>query len=358
MSDYTFVDDYLDVIDTIAATDLAGVDTEFLRESTFLAQLCLLQFADRQTIFCIDPLKPHDYDRLWQVACDTRWVLHAGRQDIEVVYQTGGRMPRELFDTQIGAGLLGYAPQMGYARLVAELFDVDLPKSHTRADWSQRPLPDELLQYAADDVAHLLPAFDLLGERLDKAGRLAWAVEDSAALLDPALYDIRPQDALQRLKGARNLRGQQRLAAQALAEWRERRALDRNRPRQWILRDGPLLEIAVRQPKNMAGLKRIDGLSPKTADRIGRELIAVLDSVRDADCDYRPPRPPNESQKKGIKLLQSTVDGRARELGIAAEILAPKRELSHAVIDGDTSGRVFAGWRRDVVGERLIDALG
>jgi len=358
MSDYTFVDDYLEVIDSIGEIELAGVDTEFLRESTFFAQLCLLQYADRERIFCIDPLRPHDYDRLWEVACDAVWVLHAGRQDIEVVYQTGGRMPRELFDTQIGAGLLGFAPQMGYGNLVAELFDVQLPKAHTRADWSQRPLPDELLQYAADDVAHLLPAYDLLTERLDKAGRLGWAMEDSAALLEPSLYEIRPDDAMQRLKGARSLRGQQRLAAQALAAWREQRALDRNRPRQWILRDGPLLEIAIRQPDSIAGLKRIDGLSPKVADRIGRDLIGAIDAVRDVEHDYRPPRPPSEAQKKGIKALQAIVEDRAKSLGIAAEILAPRRELSKAVIDGDTSGRVFGGWRRNVVGERLLDELG
>ena len=352
MSDYQFVDDYYDVIDTLKAMDTAGIDTEFLREKTYFSQLCLVQLTAGETIYCVDPLRPHDYTDFWDALCKPRWVVHSGRQDTEVIFQTAGKLPERLFDTQIAAGLLGMAPQMGYANLVQTLFDVQLPKSHTRADWSRRPLPTDWLRYAADDVVYLLPALEILTERLDKVGRLEWASEDSGLLLDPALYDPNPEDAIQRLKGARNFRGERRAAAAALAEWREIEAVRRNRPRQWILRDSALLDVAVRKPKRAADLRRIEGFPPKLIDRAGERLVEI---VRDAGHDkhYQPPRPPDEAQKKLLNDLQGRVTSRAKELDIAAEVLAPRKELSAAVVLGSRDSRVFSGWRRDVIGADL-----
>lgn len=144
-----------------------GVDTEFMREKTYFAQLCLVQIATSNDIYCVDPLTDSGTDEFWRQLLATKWVVHSARQDIEVISQTAAAMPSSIFDTQVAAGLLGYPAQMGYAGLVKELFDVDMDKSHTRADWSRRPLRDVFLDYAAEDVEHLLPAFELLSERLE-----------------------------------------------------------------------------------------------------------------------------------------------------------------------------------------------
>jgi ribonuclease D len=266
-------------------------------------------------------------------------------------------MPGSLFDTQIAAGLLGMQPQIGYAGLVKALFDVDIPKSHTRADWSQRPLPDALLHYAVEDVEYLLPAWEVLVNRLEKTGRREWAEQDSQLLLDASLYAFDEAQAIERLKGARNLRGPRRSAAERLAVWRETEAARRNRPRQWILRDSTLLEIAQQLPTTVPALRSIDGLPAKLVARAGAELLAVVARSAEDDHDYRPPPLPNEQQKKLLKTLQATVARCADELGISPELVASRKELAAAILSGNTDSLVFQGWRRALIGERLLQLL-
>jgi ribonuclease D len=347
---------------SLSSQDLIGIDTEFMRERTFFSQLCLVQVLSGDDIFCVDPLgqSPDNSgtsaDAFWQTLMQIPWVLHSGRQDIEVVSQSAARFPVSVFDTQIAAALLGYAPQMGYAGLVAELFDVQLAKSHTRADWSTRPLSDAVLEYAAEDVLYLLPAYELLKERLRKLDRLSWAEEDSADLLRPALYDINPDLAVARLKGAKNLAGSARNAAVRLAAWREREALRCNRPRQWIVRDKTLLDIATSQPTSADELALIPGMAERTARRASADILATINDAISDDSDYEPPDRPDEVQKLLLKSLQQHVGNRALELGIAAEIIAPKKELS-AAVNGDRSGRLFRGWRARLIGDELLELL-
>jgi len=348
----------LERVDAIAA-DLShsasiGLDTEFMREKTFFADLCLLQVATTDAIYCVDPLGSIDMREFWNVIMPLTWVAHSARQDIEVIYQTAGRMPSALLDTQIAAGLLGYAPQLGYAGLVSELFGIELPKSHTRANWSHRPLSDAELQYAAEDVAYLLPAWHKLAERLDKLGRLDWVREDSAALLDPALYDVDPAQAIQRLKGARNLRGRRRAAAARLAEWREAEALRANRPRQWIAKDAVLLEIANRLPRAMDELAAINDMPGGLARRSGRHILELI-NVSGAE-DNAVPTPqlrPDETQKAQLADMQRMIAECAADLGLAAETVASKKELSALVMDKPSYSRVLSGWRLGIVGESL-----
>lgn len=357
MTDFIFVDDHSTIRDQFAQSDRIGVDTEFLREKTFLAQLCLVQVSTRDQIYCIDPLSDGDYAAMWEALLKPEWVVHSGRQDIEVIYQSAARMPAALFDTQVAAGLLGYAPQMGYGNLVEELFDVQLPKTHTRADWSQRPLPHALLEYAADDVEYLLRMYDVLAERLDNLGRLDWARQDSALLLDPKLYEINPEDAVDRLKGARNLRGARRAIACRLAAWREARALDRNRPRQWILRDAALIDMAYRQPNSLSALRSIESVPDKVASHSGEELLRIIKDAAEESSSYRPPQPPDERQKALLKELQSLVAKCAKQLGLPAEIVAARKELSAVIATGRRDTRVFQGWRRELIGDALSEKL-
>ncbi len=357
MTAFTFVDEPDTITPEFDATPMLGIDTEFIREKTFFAHLCLLQVATADKIYCVDPLAGNPMQSFWEQAFEKTWVVHSARQDIEVIYQTAGAMPARLFDTQIAAALLGMQPQIGYAGLVKELFGVDIPKSHTRADWSQRPLPDALLHYAVEDVEYLLPAYELLCQRLEKAGRREWAEQDSRLLLDESLYEVDQTQAVQRLKGARNLQGRRRSAAERLAVWREAEAARRNRPRQWILRDSALLQVALELPETTAALQRIEGLPGKLADRAGDELLAIVAQSAQDDHDYRPPSAPNERQKKLLKTMQTAVANRARELGISPELLAPRKELSAAILAGSKDSRVFRGWRRELIGEQLLRLL-
>jgi ribonuclease D len=357
MTAFTFVDEPESITSELQDDPVLGVDTEFIREKTFFAQLCLVQVATADRVYCVDPLAGNPMPSFWRQAFGKTWVVHSARQDIEVIFQTAGAMPTRLFDTQIAAALLGMQPQIGYAGLVKELFGVEIPKSHTRADWSQRPLPDALLHYAVEDVEYLLPAYERLGERLESAGRMEWVAEDSALLLDESLYAFDENQAVQRLKGARNLRGQRRSAAERLAVWREAEAARRDRPRQWILRDSLLLEIAAELPRSMAALRRIEGLPGKLVSRAGEELLAVVAKSADDQHDYRPPVAPNEQQKKLLKAMQAAVAKCAEQLGISAELLAPRKELSATILSGTTESRVFRGWRRSLIGERLLQLL-
>lgn len=350
------IDDTDTLRDRLSAAARTGIDTEFMREKTYFPQLCLIQVAIETRLYCIDPLVSASPDAFWTSLLAPAWVLHSGRQDLEVVYQSAGRLPDSVFDTQVAAALLGYPPQTGYANLVAELFDVQLAKSQTRADWTHRPLSEAALAYAAEDVEHLLPARNVLSERLEDLGRLDWAIEDSADLLDTALYRVDIDGAVDRVKGARNMRGQARRAAAGLARWREQKAEASDRPRQWVLRDAVLLEMAAASPRTRQSLTNIAGMPAATARRAGDELLQILADARAASDDYTPPARPDEEQKALMKRLQKQVARCASDLGIAAEVLAPRKELS-AALTGDRDTRVFRGWRRRVIGDDLLAML-
>jgi ribonuclease D len=357
MPRFHFVEEPDSLVGAVRQHEQLAVDTEFMRERTYYAQLCLTQIASRDDIWCVDPLTGHQQEAFWKELLAHDWVLHSARQDIEVIYQSAGAMPASIFDTQIAAGLLGFPAQMGYAGLVKELFDVEIHKVHTRADWSRRPLREEFLEYAAEDVEYLLPAFDILSERLEAKGRLEWAREDSRWLLDPELYDMDNGQAVDRLKGARNMRGRRRAAATRLADWRETEAIRRNRPRQWIMRDSVLIDIAYRLPATEAEFADIQGVPAKLIRRVGHDLVeAVAKSAGDRG-DYAPPGPPDQEQKALLKEMQAKVRSCADELGIAAETVASKRELSGIIVTGSRKSRLFEGWRACLIGDELLGLL-
>ena len=213
-----------------------------------------------------------DTGPLWDLLCSGRGlrIVHAAKQDMEVAWVRHKRLPNPLFDTQIAAALVGQPAQVGYAGLVKALLDVDVDKTHTRADWSLRPLAPELIHYAASDVVHLPVVYALLREQLEKLGRYDWAVEDSARLVDPALYIVDPDEAWRRLAGIPRLPVPAQLRARRLARWREENAFRADRPRQWILSDKSLLDIAMRRPRTEAELAGCAEVAPGTAQAAGR----------------------------------------------------------------------------------------
>jgi ribonuclease D len=284
-------------------------------------------------------------------------VMHASRQDIEVLLPVTG-LVRPVFDTQIAAALTGLPAQVGYAELVRRLIGQELAKTHTRTDWSRRPLSPEQIEYALDDVRYLLPLKSLLEERLQKLGRLQWLSEELEALEDARSFSTEPEQAWQRIKGLRGFDDDRLRLAQRLAAWRERRAIDRNRPRGWILDDAALREIVIHVPRTTQELSMIAEVPAGVIKHCGEDLLAC---VRAAEIADPPPALPTRLRPDPLKAalvkrLAALNQAVAAELGLSPEILATRRDLEQ-LADGRDDGPILKGWRRAVIGDRMLAAL-
>jgi ribonuclease D len=350
----------------ISAAPVIGIDTEFLREKTYYAQLCLIQLATVDDAWCIDTVSLKvDSDRtalapLQMLLADARItkVMHAARQDFEVLWPHVGAV-QNVFDTQLAAALCGAPAQIGYAALVNDLLQVHLPKSETRTDWSRRPLTEAQIHYALDDVRYLLPASDALRERLTRRGRLAWFEEDSAAAARAAgNFDARPEDAWLRLKGLAQLDEHRQRLAQALAAWREQRAIRSDRPRGWLLPDAALRDIVMRVPRSTAELAGISELPEGIRTNSGEAILQIISEARvPQPAPQLPPRTrPDPEQVARVQRLMDIARQVAGELKLAGEVLATRRDLEQLAI-GVEDVTPLQGWRRAVVGERLLTAL-
>jgi ribonuclease D len=349
------------------AASAVALDTEFVRERTFFPRLGLVQVADGEECYLLDPLAVRDLGPLAEVcrAAGTLKVLHSASEDVEVFYRALGVVPAPLFDTQVAAGLAGAGASLGYQRLVAALLGVELPKGETRTDWLARPLSAAQLAYAAEDVAYLLPLYERLHQDLVALGRLDWAREDSAALLDTRRLEVEPEDAFRRVRGAGRLDRRQLAVARSLAAWREREARQRDLPRGFVLRDEALLELAVRRPASAEELRRVPGVELQQAARDGGAWLAAIRGAMELDAEDLPPeawRPPASPAVRGLeRRLREVVRERAAALSLPPELLAPRRALDavlrSALCDPEPRlPRDLGGWRREVVGEALLRA--
>lgn len=348
-----------DLAARLGAAPAVGLDTEFLRERTYRAELCLIQVATATEAVCVDPLALTDLSALVKalVGDSPSKVMHASRQDVEVLMPFAG-LVRPVFDTQIAAALTGLPAQIGYGELVKRTLGKELSKSHTRTDWSRRPLSTEQVEYALDDVRYLLPLKNSLEEQLDKLGRTAWLQEDLAALSDIQLFTVNPENAWQRLKGLRGLdAGRQRLA-RALAAWRERRAIERNRPRGWILDENVLREMVMRVPRTVAQLESIPEMTPGVIKHCADELLAI---VAAANVPHPPPPipprlRPSPEQTALVRKLGALNQSIAQSLGLSPEVLATRRDIEQ-LAEGSRDIAILQGWRRAVVGDPMLAAL-
>jgi ribonuclease D len=343
----------------LAAQPRIGLDTEFLRERTYRAQLCLLQLSAPGEAVCVDPLSLADLAPLAGVlaAPDITKVMHASRQDMEVLLPVAGQM-RPVFDTQVAASLTGLPAQVGYAEAVRRFLGKDLAKSHTRTDWSRRPLSTEQIEYALDDVRYLLPLAAALQEQLARLGRLEWLREELETLDNARSLTLDPEDAWLRLKGLRDLDPARVRLARSLAAWRERRAVEHNRPRGWILSDPLLREIVLQVPRTIAALAQIPTMPAGLVKRRGEELLGC---VRAAEVPDPPPplrsRPrPDPVKAALVRTLAGISQVVARDLNLVPEVLATRRDLEQ-LAEGRRDGPLLQGWRRAVLGERLLAAL-
>jgi ribonuclease D len=335
-----------------------ALDTEFLRERTYRAELCLLQIADAQGALCVDPLLVPDLSPLHAALSGVSVkVLHACRQDIEVLLPTAGFVA-PVFDTQIAAALVGMPAQIGYAELVRRVTGRELSKAHTRTDWSRRPLSPEQLDYALDDVRYLLPIRAHLIEELTRLGRMPWLEQELAGLRNRADYAVAPEEAWLRIRSLKGLDADRARLAQLLAAWRERRADERNRPRGWILDDAVLRDIVIRVPRSLEELAALPDIQPGFIKHNGAELLGLIEAAQmPAALPRHNSRAAPDAHKTAlVKKLSSVHQAVATELNLPPEILATRRDLEQ-LTEGRRDGAVMSGWRREVIGERLLAAL-
>jgi ribonuclease D len=352
--------------DRIRNSDFIAVDTEFMRENTFWPELCLIQIADSEHAAAIDPLAPGiDLAPLLDLLVDNEDMLkvfHAGGQDVEIIFNLTGKTPHPIFDTQIGQMAIGQAEQVGYSNLVEAWIGVQLDKGARFTDWSRRPLDKRQIDYAIGDVTHLAKIFPMMLDKLVKTGRGHWLDEEMEKLADPANYSIDPDKAWQRIKiPSRKPDVLGRL--KALAAWREREARSKNLPRGRIVKDETLADLAAHPPKDQDGLGRVRGLSATwKSNDIGARLMDALANAKPMDKDDMPDRAPRGPGlgKEGVlvaDLLKLLLKIRARELNVAARLIARSDDLEALAAGGRQDIAMMQGWRYEVFGHAALDLV-
>jgi ribonuclease D len=367
-------DEIASAVATARASGRFAIDTEFMSEGRYRALLCLVQVGvddpggdgtARTTL--IDPLAQNDGDAaaLGQLLADPEIevVVHAGRQDMAILRRVWQVDPTNVFDTQIAAGFAGAGAQMGYGNLLGSILGLRVGKSASFTRWDARPLTDEQLSYAAEDVAHLLQLSDELERRLTESGRLEWAREECRRL-ESATDERDPETAWERLPRIGQLDPRSRAVAQALAAWRERTASTEDRPVGSVLQDPTLVELAKRHPSELRGLEHIRGLHPSQVKKRGAAIIEAIESGLEAEPipreHVRGRSDPGDAPL--ISLAEALLRARAMTAGLAYELLASRAELEQIVSaarrgEPEPNVRTLSGWRRELVGDDLRDLL-
>jgi ribonuclease D len=346
--------------DRLSEAEYVTVDTEFMRERTYWPQLCLVQVGGPDDAAAIDALAP-DLDLGPLIAVldnpSVLKVFHAARQDLEIFFNLTRRLPNPLFDTQVAAMVCGFGDQVAYDTLASRMAKARIDKSSRFTDWSRRPLSDKQLHYALADVTHLRVVYEKLRDRLDKTGRLPWISEEMAILRDPATFQVDPEQVWRRLK-PRNPSPRMVAVLRELAAWREREAQRVNVPRQRILRDEQVLEIAAHVPKTAADLGHTRGLGRGFAE--GKQGAAVLEAVGRAlaipDADLPPRDRAGESlQVPGavVDLLKVLLRLRCDATGVATRLVASSDDIDRLAA-GKRDVDCLNGWRAEIFGN---DAL-
>ena len=341
------------------------VDTEFMRESTFRAKLCLVQVGapDHEPV-AVDPLADGiDLSPLYDllVRAPVLKVFHAARQDVEVLLPLAGGVPQPLFDTQIAAMVCGFGESVGYETLVAKLARGRIDKTQRFTDWARRPLTERQLRYALSDVSHLRTVYEKLAAELDRTGRRSWLDEELAVLTDRATYESPPEEAWRRIK----VRGGDRrflAILRELAAWREREADRRDKPRAWVMRDNALSEIAAQRPATVRELAKLRSVSQRTAESpTGAAVLAAVQrglTLPDERCPTPPPRPDKGAAPGALTdLLKVLLTYKSEETGVARRLIASAEDLER-IARGETAGvPALQGWRRALFGDAALDLV-
>ena len=340
------------------------IDTEFLRERTYFSKLCLVQLAipgdQKDNAVIVDTLVDNlDLAPLYKIFQDPNIVkvFHAARQDLEIFYFDSGILPYPLFDTQVAAMVCGFGDQVAYETLVRQISKQTLDKSSRFTDWSRRPLTDEQKKYALADVTHLRVIYEFLSEQLIKSGRLRWVDEELKNLLSPKTYDVDPKNSWRRIKMKSNSRRFLGLVA-SLAEFREQFAKSKNIPRNRVIKDDALLELASNKPTNLDELLRSRLLlrEARKGEIASGLLVAIKKGLEIPDLEL--PEKIEKSEKKNVnsalsELLRVLLKSCSENTGVASKLIASASDLD-ALAAGDRNIEALHGWRFEVFGKSAL----
>ena len=363
--DYDYVDSnekLADLCARLASASYCVIDTEFIRESTYYPQLALIQIASGDQLACIDPLAISEFAPLagLLVKDNLLKVFHSSSQDLEILYQKFGQLPTPVFDTQLAAAVLGYNHQISYADLVQQITGVTLEKKHTRANWMRRPLSEDELDYAMDDVRYLLAVYEALSAKLESTRRYGWMEKDLSAMSDPANYEVDMAQLWKRLKGVQKLKGEKLQIASELVQWREALAQRQNRPRRWIIKDEVIVDIARHKPDAVENLSRIRDLSDKTIERHGHKLLQIVAQAVQVDANQWPQHDRVKSLNQQQYALGDCLMALCRVIAdqnqIALATLATRKDIDNLLLNQQSS-RLAQGWRFTMAGEQLLEFI-
>lgn len=361
----TNTQDLQEAVDALSKSDFVAVDTEFIRETTFWPELCLIQMATPDHTALVDALAPDlDLKPFFELMANTNIVkvFHAARQDVEIVYHLGGLIPEPLFDTQVAAMVCGFGDAVSYDQLVQKVTGTQIDKSSRFTDWRRRPLTEKQLNYALSDVTYLRDVYHYLKNELEKTNRTDWVLEEMRILQTPETYDLHPDDAWKRVKF--RVRKPLELAVlQSVAAWREREARTKNVPRGRIIKDDTIGELAQQQPKDIEALGRLRSI-PKGWEKSaqGQTLLEAINNALAIPKDNLPKLPKHNSSSSGnsaasevLKLLLKMV---SEKQGVAAKVIAHSDEIDKIASLGENADvPALKGWRREVFGQQALDLL-
>ncbi|RDH43486.1 ribonuclease D [Zooshikella ganghwensis] len=354
------------VADCLSA-EVIALDTEFERSHTFFAQPCLIQLCDGKKVYLLDPIAIPDLTPLGALLAEPgiTKVLHACSEDLQLLQRTVKRLPQPLFDTQLAAALAGLGNSVGYQRLVAEVLDKSLGKAETRSNWQDRPLSSAQLQYAVDDVWYLHQLYYALVKLLAAQGRTQWVLNDGAALCAEYQVTTDLTNYYRQIKQAWRLYPRELAILQALATWREQQLLARDIPRNHLLGDQLLWQIARRKPRYKAQLATIKGIKSSVIKRDGDTILNCVRQgmvIKEENLPERLPKPLPPSSKRYVKKGKQWLAVKAEALQIPVEVLMPKKPFQ-AIIRSGLYDNVFRwsmdedNWRYHCFGQELVAYL-
>ena len=349
---------FTEYCDKLINEPLLAVDTEFFRETTYYPHLGLIQIAGPNDIICVDPLAFDAHEQLRRLFFnpDIIKIFHSCSQDMEVLYLYFGELPAPIFDTQIAAAMLGFQDQIGYAKLVAQEYEVELDKSQTRTNWLKRPLSAKQIKYAGEDVLYLLPLYEKFNQALIEKNRDSWLQEDCVQLCgNSQRFQPDMENCWQRVKGYFKLEGVQLAVCRSIAQWREQLAVEKDETRRRIMADDLLLKLAATQ----VDIKQISHVDRSIAKFNSDEQDALAQAIETGLQTPESEWPvinrgrPSAEEKTQLKHLQSLVHNKAEALNIHQSVLCSKKELEK-LMQGSRQGKLFSGWRLDCIGQKLL----
>ena len=345
----------------ISAAKWVALDTEFLREKTYYAKLCLIQIEADGHRACVDPLSIDDLSSLVDVLNDPEVtiVLHAAHQDMEILLQLSGKVPTPIFDTQVAAAVLGLGDTMAYARLVEQMLGVAIDKSQVRTDWSRRPLKEAQLKYAIDDVRYLAQIYPMMLEKLNAQNRLEWLDKDFAKASDPETYAINAEQRWKKIRGNQVLKRPQLAILRELAAWRENLAEQKDLPRKWIIGDDILIDLARQNPENSQEIGQIRGINADRTKKYHQTWLELMKKGAESPESEWPELPrskkPTPTQNGVIDLLMLVIQIEAKRQGITPAVIAGRKQVASMIQASEQ--KLSDDWRGEIVNDTFARVL-